>query len=368
MLLTKEVEVKIGHGGKTAKTYEDKGYVIPRKLIKKKYCIPKDATIKVKIEDLAINSSLKVEYECDKCHDIVAISYANFYRSQQLHDFNKLTYCVHCTASVYNSGKNHYMYNENLSEEHRQDKRESTEYSEFHRLVLKRDNYTCQCCGYRNSHKRDMIVHHLYSYDTYKDLRTDVTNGITLCKNCHKNFHAKYGSGNNTKEQFEEWLPFALKNLEYNETLIPTKVAYCIEDDEIIISVGNYCKIHHNIKPSYIYRCCNNYQTQVFGKHYRWYDDWINMTQQDKDKYFLWCEKKSKTGTQGREVVNLDTKTVYYNLSTAIQYTHPNASCGTFSNRIKEHKLVFGEKWEYVDECNIDISNYKRAGKYYEIE
>jgi hypothetical protein len=29
---------------------------------------------------------------------------------------------------------------------------------------------------------------------------------MTLCKECHKEFHQIYGKGDNTKKQFEEWI------------------------------------------------------------------------------------------------------------------------------------------------------------------
>ena len=37
-------------------------------------------------------------------------------------------------------------------------------------------------------------------------LRTDVNNGITLCKTCHKEFHDIYGYTNNTKEQLDMYI------------------------------------------------------------------------------------------------------------------------------------------------------------------
>ena len=39
----------------------------------------------------------------------------------------------------------------------------------------------------------DRRNHHDHSDPEYKKLRIDVNNGITLCKECHKEFHDKYG-------------------------------------------------------------------------------------------------------------------------------------------------------------------------------
>lgn len=56
----------------------------------------------------------------------------------------------------------------------------------WRKLVLERDNYTCQICGGKES---DLNVHHIKCFSLYPESRFDVNNGITLCKKCHINLH-----------------------------------------------------------------------------------------------------------------------------------------------------------------------------------
>lgn len=67
-------------------------------------------------------------------------------------------------------------------------KRNSPEYNFFRSFVFKRDNYTCQNCGTRGT---ILNAHHHKSYKHNKSLRTDVSNGVTLCVECHKKEHKR---------------------------------------------------------------------------------------------------------------------------------------------------------------------------------
>ncbi|MBP5462527.1 MAG: HNH endonuclease [Lachnospiraceae bacterium] len=91
--------------------------------------------------------------------------------------------------------------------------RKSREYILWRESVFKRDNYTCQCCGARSSKHSPVFLHahHLDGFANNPDLRFDVDNGITLCRDCHDirvagSFHNIYGTRNNTKGQYEEYL------------------------------------------------------------------------------------------------------------------------------------------------------------------
>lgn len=103
------------------------------------------------------------------------------------------------------SGENSFFYNIDLTDEDRENNRyrNSTENAhKWRKDIFNRDNYFCAICSNRNG---DRVAHHLDGWNWCKEKRFDIDNGVTLCVNCHKDFHSKYGYGDNTKEQFEEY-------------------------------------------------------------------------------------------------------------------------------------------------------------------
>lgn len=74
-------------------------------------------------------------------------------------------------------------------------------YLSWRNAIYKKDNYICQKCGSNNR----LNAHHLNNYKNYPEQRTDINNGILLCKICHTIFHNYYGKNTN-KKQMEEFL------------------------------------------------------------------------------------------------------------------------------------------------------------------
>ncbi len=87
---------------------------------------------------------------------------------------------------------------------------DSARLSAWKEAVLKKNNYQCFVTG----EKKNLVAHHLNSWDWYEKGRYEAENGVTLTEKIHKEFHKNYGQGNNTVAQFEEFLQ---KN--YNKSL-----------------------------------------------------------------------------------------------------------------------------------------------------
>ena len=93
--------------------------------------------------------------------------------------------------------------NKNTLEEDIANRESDSDYRIFRENVLSRDHYKCQCCGL----KKKLHVHHIFSYKYYSSLRTDVNNGITLCKYCHQKYHTIYGNKRNVNaETFSKFM------------------------------------------------------------------------------------------------------------------------------------------------------------------
>ena len=81
--------------------------------------------------------------------------------------------------------------------------RKNLEYIIWRRAVFSRDNWTCQKCDVRGE---KIHSHHIHNFADFDNLRISIDNGITLCKNCHKNFHGIYGTKNTTKSKLQKFL------------------------------------------------------------------------------------------------------------------------------------------------------------------
>lgn len=57
-------------------------------------------------------------------------------------------------------------------------------YYAWSKSVKERDNNTCQICGNGSD-----VAHHLFHKSKYPKLSLNISNGISLCVECHKEAH-----------------------------------------------------------------------------------------------------------------------------------------------------------------------------------
>lgn len=85
------------------------------------------------------------------------------------------------------AGDKHWNWKGGITPQNQKERR-SLEYKEWRNSVFRRDSYTCVWCGATGG---QLHAHHKKPWASFKDLRYDVDNGITLCKACHKEAHRK---------------------------------------------------------------------------------------------------------------------------------------------------------------------------------
>lgn len=60
----------------------------------------------------------------------------------------------------------------------------SHRYKDWRKSVFERDNYTCQDCGVTGD-KAYLTAHHIKAFAYFVELRYELSNGKTLCEDCH---------------------------------------------------------------------------------------------------------------------------------------------------------------------------------------
>lgn len=118
------------------------------------------------------------ERECPTCHKIFTA---------------KSSEDKYCSWECYNKDRHmpkkeeHWNWKDGVSLIN--DNRDSFEYKTWRKAVYKKDNYKCVKCG----SKKKLNAHHIKSWKDYPALRYEVENGITLCEECHIQYHKEFG-------------------------------------------------------------------------------------------------------------------------------------------------------------------------------
>lgn len=268
--------VEIGMCPQNIKRYGELGYKLQMHEVNGVSRVDRSKKILVKASDLPNKSEVKVTVRCDCCDEVYNVEYYRYLYA--IERYQGFTYCQKCIAKLFHSGENHPNYNPNLD----RTSRNTAEYGQFVRNVLIRDNFTCIRCGKYDTENSE--VHHLNGYCWDVENRLNINNGVTLCANCHGEFHSIYGVRHSTKEQFLEWLNInELRFPEYVPDNHKSREVFCYEDQKRYSSVKQICEMYGLSTSSQLYAVCNHrkrYNT-FKGKHWFWHDEYINMTEEE---------------------------------------------------------------------------------------
>lgn len=141
-------------------------------------------------------------FECDRCKHEIPENHPHYHDNKKpfhlcwdcsfkeglvderkflnIHGFGLSTF----HAMVYNGGIKIY-YGRSPLKKH---VRPAYATSKWRQKVFARDNFTCQICNKRGG---ELNAHHIKPYAKFKDLRFKVSNGLTLCVECHMELHRK---------------------------------------------------------------------------------------------------------------------------------------------------------------------------------
>lgn len=70
------------------------------------------------------------------------------------------------------------------------EERKTYEYKKWRNAVIERDG-RCVECGSKES----LVAHHIKPFADYPELRTEISNGVTLCRKCHIETHRRKVNG-----------------------------------------------------------------------------------------------------------------------------------------------------------------------------
>lgn len=109
--------------------------------------------------------------------------------------------CLIAIRASERAGEGHPSYNPNLTDDERRHRQFDPKYRLWVIAVLDRDKVCRRCDSDSRLH-----CHHIYPYGQHPELRKEITNGVVLCHDCHREFHHKHGNRYNNANQVSKFI------------------------------------------------------------------------------------------------------------------------------------------------------------------
>lgn len=164
----------------------------------------------------------KLSYKCN-CGREALITFNKFNAGQ------RCRFCGFESSAEKQSGSNSPNWIDGRSQDQRYKDRSYPEYKKWRRDVFYRDDFTCQYCDEKGG---NIHAHHIESFANNEHLRTEISNGITLCEGCHKEYHTAFGRNNANSNDFNDFI-----SGHYYENKVPPFAGE--EDDD---AYAEYCE------------------------------------------------------------------------------------------------------------------------------
>jgi len=114
------------------------------------------------------------------------------------HLLNGRTLSCGCYRSASLSGDKSKFWKGGIAAEGRR-LRHTAPYFKWSKMIKARDKFTCQRC--QTTLLNSLLdAHHILACRQYPELSLEMSNGVTLCRACHKKLHKIYGKSSNEKQ------------------------------------------------------------------------------------------------------------------------------------------------------------------------
>lgn len=156
-----------------------------------KFCLVCQKHFLVKASEIRRNGgkfcSRKCFYKNQKGKQFSPLSSKNGFKKNNKYGFKK--------------GKDHYNWKGGITPKNCKIRR-SKKYSQWRQAVFERDNFTCIWCGEKD--RKKLQADHIKQFAFYPLLRFKISNGRTLCIDCHKKTDSWFYFGRYLKKRYHE--------------------------------------------------------------------------------------------------------------------------------------------------------------------